>query len=107
MILDKKGIYDDTYIMGIRSAKKNNLKLNGIKKQSKRLLKKDDNLENLKILKKMEAFSGTVDDARIMDSDYCLFVLGREKFETITYLRELFYGEEATTGRIQRVYKPS
>ena len=26
-----------------------------------------------------------------------------EKFHTITYLRECFYGEEATTGRIQRV----
>ena len=27
-----------------------------------------------------------------------------EKFETITYLRECFYGSEATTGRLQRVY---
>jgi hypothetical protein len=29
----------------------------------------------------------------------------KEKFETITFLRECFYGEEATTGRLQRFYK--
>ena len=28
----------------------------------------------------------------------------REKLETITYLRECFYGKEATTGRLQRIY---
>ena len=28
-----------------------------------------------------------------------------EKFETITYLRECFYGQEATTGRLQRFYQ--
>ena len=50
----------------------------------------------------MEVFCGTLEDAKIMDDDYCLFVLGKEKFETITYLRECFYGAEATTGRIQR-----
>ena len=27
-----------------------------------------------------------------------------EKLETITYLRECFYGAEATTGRLQRVH---
>ena len=27
-----------------------------------------------------------------------------ERFRTITYLRECFYGLEATTGRLQRVY---
>ncbi|MCK9463105.1 MAG: hypothetical protein M0R80_26070 [Proteobacteria bacterium] len=27
-----------------------------------------------------------------------------EKLETITYLRECFYGPEATTGRLQRVH---
>ena len=30
-----------------------------------------------------------------------------EKFETITYLRECFYGQEATTGRLQRFYQIS
>ena len=28
-----------------------------------------------------------------------------EKLQTITYLRECFYGEEATTGRLQRFHK--
>lgn len=27
-----------------------------------------------------------------------------EKLQEITYLRECFYGKEATTGRLQRVY---
>jgi hypothetical protein len=27
-----------------------------------------------------------------------------EKLKTITYLRECFYGPEATTGRLQRIY---
>ncbi|MCU0286508.1 MAG: hypothetical protein MUF15_08910 [Acidobacteria bacterium] len=29
----------------------------------------------------------------------------KEKLQTITYLRECFYGPEATTGRLQRFYK--
>ena len=57
----------------------------------------------LKISEKKEVFCGTLQDAKILDSEYCLFVLGNEKFETITYLRECFYGKIATTGRIQRV----
>ncbi|MCK5248321.1 MAG: hypothetical protein KAJ98_00055 [Spirochaetaceae bacterium] len=28
----------------------------------------------------------------------------KERLETITYLRECFYGEEATTGRLQRIH---
>jgi len=28
-----------------------------------------------------------------------------EKLKTITYLRECFYGDEATAGRLERVYK--
>ncbi len=28
-----------------------------------------------------------------------------EKLETITYLRECFYGAEATTGRLQRFFE--
>ena len=32
-------------------------------------------------------------------------VSNEEKFQTITYLRECFYGPEATTGRLQRVYR--
>jgi len=29
----------------------------------------------------------------------------KEKLQTITYLRECFYGPEATTGRLQRIYQ--
>jgi len=64
----------------------------------------EDNSEIIKIVEKKEVFCGTMKDAEILDGEYCLFVLGNEKFETITYLRECFYGENATTGRIQRVY---
>jgi len=28
----------------------------------------------------------------------------KEKLQTITYLRECFYGKTATTGRLQRIY---
>ena len=40
-----------------------------------------------------------------IDNLYCVEATVKEKLETITYLRECFYGEEATTGRLQRVYK--
>ena len=66
-----------------------------------------DNSKLLRISKKKEVFCGTLREAEILDSDYCLFVLGNEKFETITYLRECFYGKNATTGRIQKVHKSS
>ncbi len=29
----------------------------------------------------------------------------KEKLQTMTYLRECFYGPEATTGRLQRFYQ--
>jgi hypothetical protein len=64
-----------------------------------------DNSKKIKILERKEVFCGTLQDAEILDSEYNLFVLGKEKFETITYLRECFYGKNATTGRIQRIYK--
>ena len=68
---------------------------------------KKNNSKIIKIHKKKEVFCGTLQDVEIIDSEYCLFVLGKEKFETITYLRECFYGKNATTGRIQRIHKPS
>ena len=58
-----------------------------------------------KINKKIEVFCGTTDEAEIMDGEYCLFVLGKEKFETTIFLRECIYGKKSTTGRIQRFYK--
>jgi len=39
------------------------------------------------------------------DRKYWAMANIEEKFKTITYLRECFYGDEATTGRLQRVYK--
>lgn len=39
------------------------------------------------------------------DRQYWAEASPSEKFETITYLRECFYGEEATTGRLPRVYR--
>ena len=38
-----------------------------------------------------------------MDTEYWSRATVEEKLQTITYLRECFYGEEATTGRLQRV----
>jgi len=38
------------------------------------------------------------------DDEYWRSASIEEKLQTITYLRECFYGEEATTGRIQRVH---
>lgn len=39
------------------------------------------------------------------DKEYWANATVAEKLETITYLRECFYGPEATTGRLQRVYQ--
>jgi len=81
--------------------------LAGIKKTPKKNKSKKEKSEIIKISKKKDVFYGTLNDAEIIDSEYCLFVLGKEKFETITYLRECFYGKNATTGRIQRIHKSS
>jgi hypothetical protein len=63
--------------------------------------------KKIELLEKKEVFCGTWEDAEIINSDYCLFVLGEEKLRTITYLRECFYGKNATTGRIQRIHQSS
>ena len=38
------------------------------------------------------------------DIEYWNNASNDEKFQTITYLRECFYGDEATTGHVQRSY---
>jgi hypothetical protein len=38
------------------------------------------------------------------DKEYWEKASIEEKLQTITYLRECFYGKEATTGRLQRLY---
>jgi len=39
------------------------------------------------------------------DDLYWLNASIEEKLKTVTFLRECFYGEEATTGRLQGFYK--
>ncbi|MCK5785734.1 MAG: hypothetical protein KAH54_04140 [Candidatus Sabulitectum sp.] len=47
---------------------------------------------------------GSSEDQEKEDIRYWAEADATEKFTTITYLRECFYGPEATTGRLQRVY---
>ena len=44
------------------------------------------------------------DDLDRQDIEYWRNAPVKEKLQTITYLRECFYGPEATTGRLQRFY---
>jgi hypothetical protein len=41
------------------------------------------------------------------DNKYWSNATPKEKLQTITYLRECFYGKTATTGRLQRFYTVS
>ena len=43
----------------------------------------------------------------LSDIEYWSKAAPEEKLQTITYLRECFYGEEASTGRFQRIYTMS
>jgi len=47
----------------------------------------------------------THEQAEKDDDEYWMKASAEEKFETVTYLRECFYGKEATTGRLQRIYQ--
>jgi hypothetical protein len=53
---------------------------------------------------KKDASFGTIKDHEKQDKEYWAKATNEEKFATITYLRECFYGPEATTGRLQRLY---
>jgi hypothetical protein len=44
----------------------------------------------------------TQENSEKMDDFYWANASVEEKVETVTFLRECFYGEEATTGRLQR-----
>jgi hypothetical protein len=48
---------------------------------------------------------GTAKEHDKKDREYWAKADPKEKLQTITYLRECFYGSEATTGRLQRVYR--
>jgi hypothetical protein len=63
-----------------------------LSKKHSRILKIDDSVRK-------EVFSGTFEDAKIKDDEYCLFTLYSEKLYTIAYLSELFYGKNETTSR--------
>jgi hypothetical protein len=52
-----------------------------------------------------QAFVGNAADLNKKDKEYWSKASVEEKLETITFLRECFYGKEATTGRLQRFYK--
>ena len=62
-------------------------------------------------------FSERIDKSRIIyskkkslnenDRKYWEKASVKEKLQTITYLRECFYGKTATTGRLQRIYTMS
>ena len=52
--------------------------------------------------KKVSFASSEEHDAR--EKDYWARASFEEKARTISYLRECFYGAEATTGRLQRVF---
>jgi hypothetical protein len=41
----------------------------------------------------------------VEDSQYWATADIKEKLQTISYLRECFYGTEATTGRLQGLYR--
>jgi len=70
-------------------------------------LAKQKRFPSFKLVDNMDVFSGTLEDAAVLNNEYSLFVLGTEKFQTTTYLRELVYGKKATSGRIQRFYSSS
>ena len=45
------------------------------------------------------------DELDIRDAEYWSRATIEEKLQTIMYLRECFYGEEATTKRLHRVHR--
>jgi hypothetical protein len=54
-----------------------------------------------------QVFFGNQESFDRADNEYWKKASDKEKLQTITYLRECFYGETATTGRLQRVYTVS
>jgi hypothetical protein len=53
---------------------------------------------------KSQVFYGNQEIFDKKDKVYWSNASTKEKLQTITYLRECFYGKEATTGRLQRFY---
>jgi hypothetical protein len=55
--------------------------------------------------KQKEIVIGKSEELFAVDNKNNSKMTNQERLETITYLRECFYGPEATTGRLQRFYK--
>jgi hypothetical protein len=53
---------------------------------------------------KTKVFYSTKEALNDIDREYWETATTKEKLQTITYLRECFYGKQATTGRLQRFY---
>lgn len=58
----------------------------------------------IKIDRKKVSF-GKEEDSHAEDRLYWAKASLEEKLEMINYLRECFYGDEATTGRLQRFFE--
>jgi len=56
-------------------------------------------------INRMDVSFSTVGEHEKEEREYWSNASVEEKLKTITYLRECFYGPEATTGRLQRFYK--
>jgi hypothetical protein len=62
------------------------------------------------LLEKMDRIKVICGNQKLLDEidkKYWANASAEEKLETITYLRECFYGKDATTGRLQRFYTVS
>ena len=56
-------------------------------------------------LDRKEVSFGKLEDSGLEDRIYWAQATIEEKLEMINYLRECFYGDKATTGRLQRFFK--
>ena len=58
-----------------------------------------------KRINRMDVSFSTFEEQKKEEREFWSNASVEEKLKTITYLRECFYGPEATTGRLQRFYK--
>jgi hypothetical protein len=63
-------------------------------------------LKTMKLDKKVWGFE-TFEAARNLETVQLKKMSFQKKSSTITYLRECYYGREATTGRLQRIFEVS
>jgi hypothetical protein len=58
-----------------------------------------------KVMNRMNVSVGTAQELEVAEKEVLKHTSVKERLQTITYLRECFYGTEATTGRLHRFYK--